>query len=274
MAIDYKKEVARQAAHLAKSDPALARVIKKVAELEHAWDFAGWAARRENHFKSLVVAIINQQLSGKAADTIQGRFEALFAGDPAVAGAGGLRGGVSPNASDLQLGGDRKKGGRVAVLPAPAAGAVRPTRTRPTRTAKSWRKKFPTPEEVLKMPTAKLRKVGLSAMKVSFIRDLATKIIDGTVDFRKMRKWTDEEVIEHLTRVKGIGRWTAEMFLMFSLGRDDVFSYGDLGLRNAMQKLYKLRKHPSPARAAKISENWKPYRTLASRYLWKSLEIE
>lgn len=111
-------------------------------------------------------------------------------------------------------------------------------------------------------------------MKASFIKDLARKIIDGTVDFKKMDAWSDEEVIEHLVRVKGIGRWTAEMFLMFSLRREDVFSYGDLGLRNAMQKIYKMKKHPTPRQAEKISEKWRPYRTLASRYLWASLEVE
>jgi len=205
--------------HLRKSDPILAAVIKNAASIISSWDPVG---KRPNHFKSLVVAIINQQLSGKAAATIQKRFEALF----------------------------------VAPL-----GATR-------------RKKFPTPEEVLAMPAAKMRKCGLSKMKVSFIKDLARKVIDGTVDFRAMKKWSDEEVIAHLTRVKGIGRWTAEMFLMFSLGRDDIFSYGDLGLRNAMQKLYKLRAHPTPAQAEKISAAWKPYRTLASRYLWASLEVE
>jgi DNA-3-methyladenine glycosylase II len=199
--------------HLAKSDPILAAVIKKVAQLEHAWNPRG--APRPNHFKALIVAIINQQLSGKAADTIQKRFEKLFAP-----------------------------------------------------------KRFPKPEDVLRMPTARLRKVGLSGMKVSFMKDLSKKVLDGTVDFKAMKKWSDEEVIEHLVQVKGIGRWTAEMFLMFSLGRDDIFSYGDLGLRNAMQKLYKLRAHPTPAQAQKIAAKWSPYRTLASRYLWKSLEIE
>ena len=124
------------------------------------------------------------------------------------------------------------------------------------------------------MPKAKLRKVGLSGMKVEFMKDLSRKVLDGAVDFKKMKTWSDEEVIEHLVQVKGIGRWTAEMFLMFSLGREDIFSYGDLGLRNAMRKLYNLRKHPSPKQAEKISSAWKPYRSYASRYLWASLELE
>jgi DNA-3-methyladenine glycosylase II len=212
--------------HLSKSDPILAVVIKKAAHLIHAWD----SSKRPKHFKALIVAIINQQLSGKAADTIQKRFEALFA-----------------NASQLSK--------------------------TPKRKSRSH-KKFPTPEDVLRMPAAKLRKVGLSGMKISFMKDLSKKVLDGTVNFRAMKKWSDEEVIEHLVQVKGIGRWTAEMFLMFSLGREDVFSYGDLGLRNAMQKLYKLRAHPTPTQAEKIAEKWSPYRSLASRYLWASLEIE
>ena len=124
------------------------------------------------------------------------------------------------------------------------------------------------------MPTVKLRKCGLSGMKVNFIKDLSRKILDGTVDFRAMKKWSDEEVVEHLVQVKGIGRWTAEMFLMFSLGRDDIFSYGDLALRKAMQNLYKLKGNPTPAQAEKISAKWSPHRTLASRYLWASLAIE
>lgn len=117
-----------------------------------------------------------------------------------------------------------------------------------------------------------MRKVGLSKMKVSFIKDLAKNIEKGMVDFKKMPGWTDEEIIDHLVQVKGIGRWTAEMFLMFSLAREDIFSYGDLGLRNAMQKLYKLKVPPTPAQAEKISAAWKPYRSLASRYLWASLD--
>jgi DNA-3-methyladenine glycosylase II len=218
-------------AHLRESDPVLRAVIDRVNKggnkIVHTWH----EKRRPNHFRALVIAIINQQLSGKAADTIQKRFEALFIDARQKQGAG-------------------KVAGRTVRL----------------------NKAFPTPEEVLKMPTVKLRKVGLSGMKVSFMKDLAKKVLDGTVDFKKMAKWSDEEVIEHLVEVKGIGQWTAEMFLMFSLQRDDVFSYGDLGLRNAMQRIYKLKNHPSPKQAEKITEKWKPYRTLASRYLWASLE--
>jgi len=133
-------------------------------------------------------------------------------------------------------------------------------------------KKFPTPRQVLKMPPAKIRRVGLSRMKVSFIKDLAKKVLDKTVNLKEIDKWPDEKVIEHLTAVKGIGRWTAEMFLIFSLRRDDIFSYGDLGLRKAIQRLYKMKKEPTQKQAEKIVAKWKPYRSLASRYLWASLD--
>src|SRR5581483_7996847 len=126
-------------------------------------------------------------------------------------------------------------------------------------------RRFPKPADVLRMPSAKLRSAGLSKMKVSFLKDLSRRITDGSLDFRKIKTMADEEAIECLTAVKGIGRWTAEMFLMFSLNRDDVFSYGDLGLRKAMQKIYGLKKHPTPRQADKIASAWKPYRTLASR---------
>ena len=132
-------------------------------------------------------------------------------------------------------------------------------------------KKFPTPQQVLKFPTAKICKCGLSKAKVIYIKDLAKKVLDKTVNIKQMHTWTDAEVIEHLTQVKGIGVWTAEMFLMFSLGREDVFSYGDLALRNAIRDIYKMKAHPTPAQAKKITDAWKPYRTMGSRYLWASL---
>lgn len=131
--------------------------------------------------------------------------------------------------------------------------------------------RFPTPAEVRAMRPTALRKCGLSQAKVSFVKDLARKVLDGTVDFKAMPRWSDEEVIAHLVQVKGIGRWTAEMFLIFSLGREDVFSYDDLGLRNAMKVAYRMRQQPTRARAEAIAAKWKPYRSLASRYLWASL---
>ena len=135
------------------------------------------------------------------------------------------------------------------------------------------RKRFPTPADLLKTPTVKLRSVGLSGQKVKYIKELAKHIQNRNIKLHRVKSMTDQEIIEQLIKVKGIGQWTAEMFLMFSLQRPDVFSYGDLGLRNAMQKLYKLKKHPTPKQAAKISAKWSPHRTLASRYLWASLKL-
>lgn len=131
---------------------------------------------------------------------------------------------------------------------------------------------FPKPEQVLKMSEVKLRKVGLSGSKVKYIKDLAKKVHDKEVQLNRLHKIPDEEVIEHLVQVKGIGRWTGEMFLMFSLARPDIFSHGDLGLRNAIQKLYRFKQPPTTKQIEKIAQKWAPYRTLASRYLWKSLD--
>lgn len=132
---------------------------------------------------------------------------------------------------------------------------------------------FPEAAQILLMPDEKIRAAGLSYSKIAYIKDLSEKVSKGILDLEKVVLLSDEEVILHLTDIKGIGRWTAEMFLMFSLGRPDVFSYGDLGLRNAMRNLYHLKTHPSEKQAKKISDKWKPYRTLACRYLWKSLEL-
>ena len=133
---------------------------------------------------------------------------------------------------------------------------------------------FPKPHQVLKISDAKLRSVGLSGGKVKYVKDLAKKVHNKEVLFNFLHKMTDEEVIEHLVQVKGIGRWTGEMFLMFSLERPDVFSHGDLGLRNGIMKLYGFKKPPTTKQIEKIVQKWSPHRTLASRYLWKSLDNE
>lgn len=130
---------------------------------------------------------------------------------------------------------------------------------------------FPKPVDVVRMPHEKLRAAGLSNAKVLFIKDLAAKLHTKEITFRRLSRMTDEEVIAYLTQVKGIGRWTVEMFLMFSLNRPDLFSHGDLGLRNAIMKLYGFKKPPTTKRIEKIVAKWSPHRTLASRYLWKSL---
>lgn len=133
---------------------------------------------------------------------------------------------------------------------------------------------FPAPKEILKIDEEKIRACGISYSKISYIKDLARHVEEKKIDLEKIEQMKNEEAILALTAVKGIGRWTAEMFLIFSLEREDVFSHGDLGLKNAIKQLYGLRKHPSPERARAISDKWKPYRSLASRYLWASLDNE
>lgn len=169
--------------------------------------------RNNNFFRFLVVAIINQQLSTKAAATIEKRFVALFPG-----------------------------------------------------------KTFPTPKDVLKASTKKLRSAGISGSKVAFVKDVARHFDKGLINTKKLHQWSDEEIIEHLTRIHGIGRWSAEMFLMFALLRPDVFSPGDLGLRRAIQKLYKLKQEPTAQQLKIISEKWRPHRTYASLALWQSVD--
>lgn len=195
--------------HLQSVDPVLAKVIAKI-ELAPAKAHGG-----RNHFHSLVEAIVSQQLSVKASDTIFARFRKLFPG-----------------------------------------------------------RAFPKPEAILKMSHAKLRSAGLSDAKAKYIKDLAQKVHAKEVMLHKLEKMSNEEVVEYLVKVKGIGRWTAEMFLMFSLQRPDVFSHGDLGLRNAIIKLYGFKKPPTEKQIEKIVAKWSPHKTTASRYLWKSLNNE
>lgn len=133
---------------------------------------------------------------------------------------------------------------------------------------------FPSPEQVLETPMEMLRGAGLSEKKALYIKDLATHIRDGTLNFHRFPKMTDEEIIEDLTRVKGIGRWTAEMFLMFNLGRPDVMPADDLGVQNAIKLAYRMRLRPNRKRIMKLAERWRPYRTAAAWYFWQSLDIK
>jgi DNA-3-methyladenine glycosylase II len=119
-----------------------------------------------------------------------------------------------------------------------------------------------------------LRGVGLSTQKVSYLRDLCARIEDGRLLLDELERLDDEAVVERLTAVKGFGRWTAEMFLMFRLHRPDVLPVGDLGIQNAVQRLYRLRKRPDPTKLQRIGEPWRPYRSVASWYLWQSLRNE
>ena len=199
--IDYAR--ARRA--LMRRDPVIATLIRQHGECGLA------SSQRTDPFHALLHAIIAQQLSTKAAKTIEGRFSALFDGGP-------------------------------------------------------------TPAAVARASDEKLRAVGLSPQKLKYVRDLCARILDGSLNLDALAVLTDDEVIEALTSVKGIGRWTAEMFLMFRLHRPDVLPVGDLGIVKAVQRAYKLRALPTPARLTKIGETWRPYRSVACWYLWASLD--
>lgn len=188
--------------HLRK-DRKLAKVIDKVGEFN--------LSLTKNPYQSLVEAIITQQLSGKAADSISTRFRAIYG-------------------------------------------------------------RFPKPADVMETSDAKLRKAGLSYMKISYIKDLSKKVESKEIRLSYMKDLTDEEVIVQLTQVKGIGRWTAEMFLIFSLGRLDVLPVGDLGLKKGIQRLYSLEELPEKGQIERIAQKWKPYRSVATWYLWRSLD--
>ena len=130
----------------------------------------------------------------------------------------------------------------------------------------------PTAKQLQRRRSDLLRKAGLSRAKVEFLKDLAKRVNDGRLDLKRVVKLSDEDVIAALTEVKGVGRWTAEMFLIFHLGRPDVTSAGDLGIRRAVQIAYGLDDLPDPGEFERISEEWRPHRTLASLYLWRSLD--
>ncbi|MGB7718271.1 MAG: DNA-3-methyladenine glycosylase [Bryobacteraceae bacterium] len=129
-----------------------------------------------------------------------------------------------------------------------------------------------TPANILKLRPARMRALGLSGQKTAYIRDLARHTRDGRVDFAELLDLPDEAVIERLTEVKGIGVWTAHMFLIFALRRTDVLPLGDLGIRAAIRKAYGFAELPEPAEMETLAARWRPYCTVASWYLWRSLE--
>jgi DNA-3-methyladenine glycosylase II len=192
--------------HLKRSDPVLALVIEAVGPCRIQLRTEG------THFQALTRSIVFQQLSGKAAGTILGRFNALF-----------------PRSS-------------------------------------------PTPELVLKKSDEELRAVGLSRQKIGYMRDLSQKVQSGELPLDDVEAMSDDDLITHLVQVKGIGRWTAHMFLMFRLGRMDVLPELDLGIQNAVWKAYRMRKRPTPRQLKKIGARWSPHSSVASWYLWRSLE--
>ena len=130
-----------------------------------------------------------------------------------------------------------------------------------------------TPQAVLRIPPRKLRAAGLSAQKLSYLRDLANHTAAGTIRFEGLAQRPDEEVIAELTQVKGIGVWTAHMFLIFALRRPDVLPVGDYGIRASMKKAYGLAELPKPSEMERIAQPWRPYASVACWYLWRNLKI-
>jgi DNA-3-methyladenine glycosylase II len=131
-----------------------------------------------------------------------------------------------------------------------------------------------TPEGILKLTPENMRAVGLSRQKSSYLFDMAERASRGELDFTRLPDLTDEEVIKHLTQVKGVGVWTAHMFLMFTLKRPNVLPTGDFAVQMAIKKHYKKRKLPKPLQMEKIARPWEPYRSIACWYLWRSLDIK
>jgi DNA-3-methyladenine glycosylase II len=129
----------------------------------------------------------------------------------------------------------------------------------------------PTPEQLLEASEKDLRGAGLSGRKVEYLRDLAAHVISGELELERLEELSDEQAIEEIVAVRGLGQWTAEMFLLFHLERPDVLSGGDLGIRKAVQIEYGLEEMPAPLKVIEIGEAWRPHRSLASLYLWESL---
>ena len=141
-----------------------------------------------------------------------------------------------------------------------------------TRFIKHYNNVLPKPMQIISTSDIELKsKIGLSSNKVRYLKDLSTKVEQGKINLELLSTMSDEEVIAELTLVKGIGRWTAEMFLIFCLGRPDILPLTDLGIRKAVHELYSLPELPKPAELLAISQPWRPHRTVASWYLWKSL---
>ena len=131
-----------------------------------------------------------------------------------------------------------------------------------------------TPEGILKLSNEQLRAVGLSKQKSAYLKDLAAKTAAGLLDFSRLPDLSDEQVIQHLTQVKGIGVWTAHMFLIFSLRRPNILPTGDYGVQMAVKKHYRKRKLPKPLEMEKIARAWEPYRSIACWYMWRSLDVK
>jgi DNA-3-methyladenine glycosylase II len=143
-----------------------------------------------------------------------------------------------------------------------------------TRFKKLFRGGKPTPKTLLRLSDDRMRSAGLSRGKIVYLRDLASKFLDGTINPKLFDQQTDEEIRAHLVAVKGIGVWTADMFLMFYLNRLDVLPTGDLAIRKGFKKLFNLRFDPDHKKMVKLAESWRPYRTVACRYLWDMQDMK
>lgn len=150
--------------------------------------------------------------------------------------------------------------------------SVKAARSIHGRVAAIFGGRTPEPAELLAADPEELRAAGLSYAKVSFLRDLAERIVDGELKVRRLAELSDEDVAEQLLQVKGIGRWTVDMFLMFHLGRPDILPVGDLGIVRAVERAYGLAQAPKPDELTRIAAPWQPHRTLACLYLWESLD--
>ena len=208
MSNEYTTTLRTAMEHLSAHDPKLAPVIAAVGEPR--------LRPHTDYYWELVDAIISQQLSMKAAHTIEQRFLALFEG------------------------------------------------------------KVPEPHQILNKTVDELRAVGLSRAKASYVLDLAARVKNGDLQIERLPELSNSEIIAELIAVKGIGEWTAHMFLIFALGRTDVLPVGDLGIKNGIQKLYGLTALPSPAEMQAIAEkyHWHPFESIASWYVWQSLELK
>lgn len=206
-AIDPAHPHAAAMAHLSAADPRMAALIARSGPCRLGI-FAAGALGKQELLTALVEAIVSQQLSPKAADTIFGRVRALAPGDLS-------------------------------------------------------------PQGILAIPEDELRGAGLSGAKTRSVRDLAEHVQRGELPLEDLGSMSDDEVVGLLTRVRGIGRWTAEMVLMFQLGRKDVLPVGDLGVQKGFQRLFNLRKLPVPDRMVKLARPFRPYRSIASWYMWR-----
>jgi 3-methyladenine DNA glycosylase/8-oxoguanine DNA glycosylase len=214
-------------AHLTAADPVIARIIAAVGPF-------AMRADHDDPFRALARSIIFQQLSGKAASTIFGRFLALFG--PELDGHNEARR-TDPDWSPL---------------------------TEP----------FPEPARVLALTDEQMRSAGLSRQKTAAIRSLAEHFATGELGSHAFATLPDDDIIERVTKVRGIGRWTAEMFLMFHLGRPDVLPVNDVGINRAIARQYGLEVLPKPADVLRIGEPWRPWATVACWYLWRTVDIQ